>query len=235
MANNFKLGRRIAMDPRDNNFLMRRRLAAAGTALPARKTWPIKSAALDQGQTGTCVAHAWCNFLRAAPIQSNAGIDELRFKLYDWAIAHDEWVDNDKDTERQFGTSVRAGAEAVVHYGRMKSYLWAFDLQSALEWVLTQGPVVLGTYWPTSFFTPDAEGIVRITPRSTMAGGHAYLWRGADTKRGLALCSNSWGDEWGKSGEFYVSFRDLETLIHWDGEAATAIEQKLKPTKGGTI
>jgi C1A family cysteine protease len=54
------------------------------------------------------------------------------------------------------------------------------------------------------------------------------LWRGADTKRGLALCSNSWSDFWGKSGDFYVSFRDMERLILEDGEACTALEQKLK-------
>jgi hypothetical protein len=143
----------------------------------------------------------------------------------------DEWEDNNNDTDRQLGTSVRAGAEAVLKLGRLKSYLWAFDLQPAVEWVLTQGPIVLGTWWYDSMFRPDKEGIVKITPSSQVAGGHAYLWRGADTRRALALCSNSWGDEWGKSGDFYLSFKDMERLVHEDGECCTATEIKIKAVR----
>lgn len=224
-----KFGRRYAYDENDKRFLMTRRLAAPGVSMPTKKTWAIRPLALDQGETGTCVAHAWCNFLRAAPIQSNKGIDQLRWEIYDAAIKIDEWTDNDSDFDRQMGTSVRAGAKVITEKGRLKSYLWAFRLQPAVEWVLTQGPVVLGTNWYSSFNRPDDEGIVKITPSATIQGGHAFMWRGADTKRGLALCSNSWGDSYGKSGEFYVSFRDMERLLSEQGEAATAIEQKLKP------
>jgi C1A family cysteine protease len=62
-------------------------------------------------------------------------------------------------------------------------------------------------------------------------GGHAYLLRGVNTKTALALCSNSWGDEWGKSGDFVLSFKDLERLIHEEGECATAVEQKVRAVK----
>lgn len=224
-----QLGRRYSPDERDLNFMLARRLAPAGTPLPSRKTWAIKAASLDQKATGSCVGHAWANFLRCAPIKTNAGIDQLRWDIYDWATKNDEWTDNDNDVDRQFGTSIRAGAEAVVHMGRMKSYLWAFSLQPAVEWVLTEGPVVLGTNWYSSFMSPDKEGIVKITPAARSVGGHGYLWRGADTKRGLATCENSWGDSYAKSGTFYISFRDMERLIHEQGEVATAIEQKVKP------
>jgi hypothetical protein len=220
-------GRRYCPDSRDREYLLIRKLPPAGLVLPTSKTWRINPLALDQGDTGTCVAHAWCNFLRAAPIESNKGIDQLRWEIYDAAIAIDEWKDNDADTERQMGTSIRAGAQVVTSLGRLKSYLWAFELQPVLEWVLTQGPVVLGTNFYNTFMTPDAEGIVRLKPTSYVVGGHAYLWRGADTRRALALCSNSWSDDWGRSGEFYLPFRDLETLIHQDGEACTALEMKI--------
>lgn len=226
-----QFGRRQSPDHRDQQFMMARRLGPVGAVMPTQKTWKIKPTALDQGDTGTCVAHAWCNFLRAAPIESNAGIDGLRWSLYDYAIAHDQWIDNDHDTDRQMGTSVRAGAEAVMHFGRLKSYLWAFSLQPAVEWVLTMGPVVLGTEWYSSMMMPNADGIVTITQRARILGGHAYLWRGVDTKKALALCSNSWSDEWGKSGDFYLPLRDIERLIREDGECATAIEQKLKAAK----
>ena len=64
-------GRRYAPDDRDRSYLMRRMLAApSAVALPTRKTWGIAKTALDQGETGTCVGHAWRNFLRCAPIRT---------------------------------------------------------------------------------------------------------------------------------------------------------------------
>jgi len=163
-------------------------------------------------------------------VQTNKGIDALRWEIYDKAIAIDEWTDNDNDTDRQMGTSIRAGADAVMGLDRLKSYLWAFELQPAVEWVLTQGPVVLGVNWYESFFNPNPEGIITIKANDRVAGGHAILWRGADSKRALAKISNSWGDSWGISGDCYIPFRDLERLIHEDGEACAAIESRLKST-----
>ena len=222
----FPLGRRISKDDRDRGYLMTRLLRKE--ILPTRKTWKIGAANLDQGDTGTCVGNAWANFLRSAPIQTTA-TEQTAWQIYDYAIRLDEWTDNDNDTDRQMGTSVRAGAEAVTQMGRLKSYLWAFELQPAVEWVLTMGPCVLGTNWYTSMFRPDAQGIVQIKPRDRVEGGHCYLWRGVDTKRAMAHCVNSWGDGWNPvmSGDFLIPLRDVERLIREDGEVATAVEKKL--------
>ncbi len=228
-------GRRFVADPRDRNYLMRRLLPDARTlTLPTRKTWGITKTALNQGNTGTCVGHAWRNFLRCAPIRT-VSADPSAFDIYRSAVSKDQWSDNDDEINLpdshsglDFGTSVRAGAEAVTGFGLLKSYLWAFELQPAVEWVLTEGPVVLGTNWYSSFQRPDKEGIVRISENASVQGGHAYLWRGVDTRRALARCSNSWGDDWGRSGEFLLPFRDLERLIHEDGEACSAVQQRLQ-------
>ncbi len=230
------LGRIPSPDLRDKNFLMRRKLAAPGAAaLPVSKTWAMSGISLDQKDTSTCVGHAWRNFLRCTPIRTEKG-GPSAFDIYREAVKLDEWASNDSeatlpdfDPGLSSGTSVRAGAEAVTNDGRLKSYLWAFDLQSVIEWVLTKGPVVLGTNWYSSLFNPDAKGICKITPTATIVGGHAYLLRGVNTKTALALCSNSWGDSWGRSGEFYVPLADLERLIHENGESCTAIEAQLKP------
>lgn len=227
----YQFGRRFSKDDRDKQFHLLRRLAPPGEVLPVKKLWKINSTALDQGKTGTCVAHAWCNFLRCEPDQTEEGIDQLRWEIYDRAILLDEFTDNDHDTDRQMGTTIRAGAKAVTELGRLKSYLWAFELQPALEWVLTQGPIVLGTRWYSSMMRPNKEGIIKIKRFSRVEGGHAYLWRGADTRRGLADCCNSWGDGWGDSGDFKLSFRDLERLIHEQGECCTAIEQVIRKEK----
>lgn len=224
MSINF--GRRPSKDERDKQFLMKRLLRPAGSVLPTSKTWRIVAKNLDQGDYGTCVGNAWTNFLRSAPIQTTAN-ESMALTIYDAATRLDEWTDNDNDTDRQMGTSVRAGAEAVMNMRRLKSYLWAFDLQPAVEWVLTKGPVVLGTTWYDSMMRPNSYGIVQIKAGARAVGGHAYLWRGADTKKALAYCCNSWGDDWGLSGNFAIPFRDLETLIHDDGEACTAVQRSL--------
>ena len=229
-------GRRFAPDDRDRNYLMRRMLPdARRLALPTRKTWGIDKTALDQGATGTCVGHAWRNFLRCAP-QRTEKTGPSAFDIYRSAVADDPFSQNDDestlpdgDPGLDYGTTVRAGAEAVMGFGRLKSYVWAFSLQPVVEWVLTSGPVVLGTNWYSSFQSPDADGVVRITPSSTPIGGHAYLLRGVDTRNALARCCNSWSDGWGESGEFFLPFRDLERLIHEDGEACSAVQKSLSP------
>jgi hypothetical protein len=229
-------GRRFEVDDRDRNFLMRRMLPdARALTLPVRKTWSINAKALDQGDTGTCVGHAWRNFLRCAPIKTEKA-GPSPFDIYRAAVLKDSWSENDEEAQLpdgdpglDFGTSVRAGAEAVTDFGHLKSYVWAFSLQPTVEWVLTQGPVVLGTNWYSSLSQPDAQGIARITARATVIGGHAYLLRGVDTRSALARCSNSWGDGWGKSGEFFLPFTDLERLILEDGETCSAVQKSLNP------
>lgn len=231
-------GRRFVADDRDRDYLMRRMLPdARRLTLATRKTWGISPKALDQGRTGTCVGHAWRNFLRCAPVRLNkSGPSE--FDIYRSAVAQDPFPGNDDESNLpdghaglDYGTTVRAGAEAVTSFGHLKSYVWAFALQPVVEWVLTEGPVVLGTNWYSSFQQPDAAGIVRIRPSASVVGGHAYLLRGVDTRRALARCSNSWGDAWGVSGEFLLPFRDLERLIHEDGEACSAVQKRLSPVQ----
>ncbi len=227
-------GRRYAADDRDRNFLMRRMLPdVRRLTLATRKTWSINSKALDQGDTGTCVGHAWRNFLRCSPIRTEKG-GPSAFDVYRSAVLKDPWATNDKEAKLPdgddglaYGTTVRAGAKALTDFGRLKSYVWAFSLQTTVEWVLTQGPVVLGTNWYSSMSHTDAQGIARITPTAEPVGGHAYLLRGVDTRTALARCCNSWGDSWGKSGEFFLPFADLERLIHEDGEACSAVEKRL--------
>lgn len=229
------LGRRFDPDPSDHKFLMRRKLAVSGTVvLPTQKVWAIDSKSLDQANTSTCVGHAWNNFLRCAPIRTTKGPSP--FDIYRKAVVVDPWPENDNeatlpdfDPQLDDGTSVRAGAEAVTQFGRLKSYLWGFQLTPVVEWLLTEGPVVVGFNWYSSMGRLDSNGFARITPGATIEGGHAFLVRGADTKKQRVTCENSWGDDWGKKGTFFLSFADLERLIHEDGEACTAIEQKLKP------
>jgi len=221
--NAYGLGRIFVPDDRDQRFLMARKLAGPTEPLPVKKTWRFRGGALDQGDTGTCVGNGWEGFLHAEPIEPNA--TELDAQAIYRAA---RLIDGDDPNDLQAGSSVRAGAQAVTKSGKLTSYLWAFNTREMAEWILRFGPVVAGTDWMTSMFQPTVEGFVKITPTATIAGGHCYLVRGANTKQGVFTCTNSWGYRWGKRGHFYMSFEDMETLMHRDGEAATAIQQRVK-------
>lgn len=231
--NNLNLGRRFHVDSRDHEHLMRVHLETEGVATtPSKKTWPITSNHLDQGDTGTCVGHGWCNFLRCAPIKTKA-VSHDAFNIYRAAVLLDPWKENDNEAKLQdgdvlmdSGTTVRAGAQAVAAMGELTSYVWAFNLEDAVQWVLTKGPVVLGTNWYQSMFNPDQSGRISITPGTKLAGGHCYLLRGVDNKKAVATFTNSWGNKWAKKGDFVMSFADLERLIKEDGEVCTAIQSK---------
>src|SRR5687767_11324543 len=121
-------GRLFVPDDRDRNFLMRRMLPdVRRLALPIRKTWRISATALQQGNTGTCVGHAWRNFLRCAPLRTEKA-GPSPFDIYRDAVLKDPFPANDSestlpdgDRGLEFGTTVRAGAEAVTEFGRLKS------------------------------------------------------------------------------------------------------------------
>lgn len=75
----------------------------------------------------------------------------------------------------------------------------------------TNSPVLLGSTWYESWFTPGRYGMLP-NPDSD-AGGHAFCAIGysnsivcPDGSKGALRCVNSWGEEWGDKGDFYLPF-----------------------------
>lgn len=220
---------------------MRRALAAEPVKLPVRKTWGFRRDPLDQGETGTCVAHAAVHFIHASPLRHVEFLNAIA--LYREIVLLDEYPDNDHEAqilsgaEMQFGSSGTGGAKALEKRGLISEYLWAGRLTDAITWTLTRGPVMVGTNWYPSMFQPDDEGFVRITPGQRPAGGHEWLLRGVDTKREVGFCVNSWGPEWNanardrqgrptcRPGHFLIDLTTLGRLFGEDGDAVSAIEK----------
>lgn len=218
-----RLGRRFDPDPRDHNYPIRALLAAEPTRTH-RYWWP-HGLWVDQ-VGGTCVGASWAHFIEDGPRTWEGQIDYL--DIYRQACLLDVWADND-DGNLDAGTSVRAGAQALQNSGRITVYRWAFDAQTIVEALLTLGPVVVGTSWWTSMFSPT-NGVLRIGGQ--IEGGHAYVLDGVNISEpmkrrfpgGMVRIKNSWNRSWGTRGFAWLSVEDLDRLISEDGEAVIATE-----------
>lgn len=218
MVDESVLGRLIEEDPRDANYPMLAALPARASTRTYRYWW-ANGAWLNQGSTGTCVGHAWAHWIEDGPVVHEGTIDP--YLIYREACKRDDWPDNDNG-DLQFGTSVRAAVKYLLETTRVTEYLWAWKLDTVVQALLTTGPLVIGSWWYDSMFTPNSDGLIRIS--GSRAGGHAYVLNGVNTTKRQVRMKNSWGKTWGKSGLAYIGFDDLERLMSEQGEVCLALE-----------
>lgn len=229
-------------DPRNALFLMSEITEQDEALLPDDATWLTRAAALNQGNTGTCVGHAGYGFLIHPPVvQMKPNMVPSQWDLYRHCVTVDEWPDNDHEATlpdrspgMDFGTSTLALMKSLQHFGLIGRYRWAWDVRTVDHFVRMQGknfvnrlggPVIVGTWWYDSMFDPDEENILRITPNSGLAGGHEWLIKGRNASRGLFRMRNSWGSRWGSKGEAWVPDEVLYRLLEReDGDAVTTNE-----------
>lgn len=206
------LGRLYAPDERDNLHLM-----SVEPTLRTVMHWP-GAVILDQGNTPQCVGYAWKGYKKIAPVITNTGL--LAPQIYRRAQQLDEWPG-----ENYPGTSVRAGAKVLEEEGILQEYMWAYNITTITNWLLTRGPVCVGTDWYNNMFHPDTNGRLHIG--GGVAGGHAYLLSGYNSKTKLVRMINSWGRMWGQAGRAWIHELDLAELLSNNGEACTAVERKV--------
>lgn len=212
-------GRRPAPDPRDGRYRM-----AALVDVPPTATYRYYQTApvLDQGDSSSCVGHAWRQWLSSAPRMTKTGPDP--YAIYREAQQLDEWPGAEPDYE---GTSVRAGAKALQARGHVAEYRWASSADEVRDWLLSgKGSVVLGTTWYRSMMIPRTDSFVELS--GPVIGGHAYLCTGYSERRGAFRCLNSWGRAYGRNGAFWIAGEDVGRLLADDGEACAAIEKRIR-------
>ena len=215
----FFLGRTYKPDERDGNYLIENHLL---TSKPTNKLtsryWDNNGWWGDQKNTPHCVGFSWAHWLEDGPVGQSGVAPIIQPKvIYENAQKLDEWSGENYD-----GTSVRGGVKYLQKMGKVKNYYWGYNLQTLIDTVLNVGPVVVGTNWYNSMFYPDRNGLIKIG--GGLAGGHAYVINGVDTKKRLFRLKNSWGKSWGQYGSAYISFNDMERLIKEYGEICFATE-----------
>ena len=213
----YGLGYSSVYDQRDRFHLM----SSLAIPEPTRRwRYWTPGPAMDQGNTPQCVGYTVSQWGYTSPIRTKI-LDPTA--IYHRAQQIDEWPGTDYD-----GTSVRAGLNVMREQGRVERYVWAYGADMLARWLLTTGPVMVGTLWTWDMFEPDQNGIVH--PTGPIVGGHAYLVTGVNRdrgERGMFRAMNSWGNDWGWNGRFWILWEDMEYLLWNWGEAAAAIERKI--------
>jgi hypothetical protein len=254
------LDRLIQFDERSRNYPIRELLPKAADRLKTR-THALK-VRLDQGQQGACVLFGWSHEVAASPVPGwglgsrNANIEQaardataFARERYVWAQMNDEWPGGEyPGADPQYGgTSVLAGAKAMVDAGYLGEYRWGFSIDDLLATVSHIGPVVVGTWWLSGMWNPDPKtGLVNI--EGDKDGGHGYCVRGIvvpkdgkakatilgksvtiKTDVPLLRVPNSWGSGWGLGGECFMRADDFEAkLLKDDGECCVPV-RRLRP------
>lgn len=198
-------------DARDEFFGIEKVLTA-GPAKLLVVNWET-GVTLNQGSTPTCVGHAAQGLLTSTPNRQK-GMNP--FDIYNWAH------DNDEFPPQTQGTSIRAGLQALRHFGKIKAFYWAKTTDQITQHLLTRGPLIVGTDWLRSMESPDAQGRVKVSGNTT--GGHAYLLYGVDLVNQVYRALNSWGETWGLGGKFEIPIAGFATLLRRGGVAASVDE-----------
>jgi hypothetical protein len=184
----------------------------------------------DQGREGACVAFSLGHELAARPSEVR-GLDYkfLVEQVYWEAQKSDPWRGGayPEASPRYDGTSVLAGVKRIKQLGYIEEYRWAFNIDDVLYGIGHNGPAVFGLPWYEGMIQPDSNGFVKPTGR--VIGGHAILGMAINVKKGYVTLRNSWGKGWGKDGNCYITFEDLETLLKQRGECCFLMKRKTKP------
>ena len=188
-------------------------------------TWRIDET-LDQGSEGACVGFGVTHELAARPSEVQNLTNAFAFDLYHAAQKIDPWEGEDYS-----GTSVLAGTKIAQQLGYFEEYRWAFGLEELIYGVGHNGPAVLGIPWYKDMYSPDSDGFISVSGKKV--GGHCILCRAVKiTKKsddngpldfgdieGYFTLRNSWGGDWGKGGDCYITFADMDKLLKLRGEA----------------
>jgi len=186
----------------------------------------------DQGREGACVGFALGHELAARPAEvKGLNYKYLVEKVYWEAQKKDPWPGGSypNANPNYSGTSVLAGVKRIKELGYIEEYRWAFNIEDVLYGLGHNGPAVLGLPWYSGMYEPNRAGYIKAS--GNVSGGHAILARGVNLKKGYVTLRNSWGKTWGKKGDCYITFEQLEFLLKQGGECCFLMKRKTKRKK----
>lgn len=222
------LGRVPHFDPLNLNFLVQdqpaqRRvgaLRAIARAMGIRDTRSWRQWwYFYQGQLPACTAFGSGTYLATDPVRPSMTF----LKALDCVQLYADIQSQDRAEGRVYseGATTLAAMKVGQKRGWWTAYHWAYDIDTVLKLVHDSKPVILGTNYYESQFDRDSEGIARIRFNSPIAGGHFYVIRGYNPRRGLLTSPQTWND-----GDYKYPVEDIARLLAEDGECVAPDEVK---------
>jgi hypothetical protein len=200
-----------------------RSLEAYSTSTRTYRYYWERGAWLDQGNTGTCVGHAFAHRRADSPVPTGEIDEAYALKLY---------LDASGDTTYQVGTSGLAACRVLAQRGTISQYHWITSPTELRNTLLTVGSVCVGTDWYGSMFTPVFQygnAYLTVDTTSGIAGGHEYLINGINVEPSSGLpyyrMKNSWGQGWGYNGTARIYCKDLDWLLFQSNGDAVIITE----------
>lgn len=225
------LGRLKEHDPKSKDYPMPRLRTAVKRAERDYSSWNMGTLEIDQGNTPRCVGYSGKRLLVAGPITNrdpSIDPDDCYFGAQTW----DEWPGAEYD-----GSSVNGFMKYARNtLGVIKEWRWAFSEEILFNNVLLISPAQVGTVWDAELSNPDGDGYIAPGKNIEKSDeGHAWVLGNAYRNRhnpdgtvGAYRMWQNWGFGWGERGKAWITRKSVAILLAIEGEAAMALEQKLK-------
>lgn len=225
-----RLGRHVVHDPRSRGF------AYPVAAAPEKPTKAIRHHIYGPNKTPTQTIRC-CTGVDQA-VKCDAAENRLKgvilgmadaVRVYSLATTLDD--DGQQYPPNDTGSSGLYACKASKQLGLINRYDWLFAGSQQVLATLAGGQgqpgrcVGVGTWWYDDMFTADPESLL-VKPTGPKVGGHQWTITGWDPHYNAfeALCW--WGPDFGKNGQFRISFDDLEDLLADDGDAHVTYRSK---------
>jgi hypothetical protein len=220
----YRLGRHVLHDPRSVEYDVRTitRPRPLVTTIHESLVEPW-----DQGDIGSCTANAALGCLMTKPFHNGSwaftevdaqALYRAETRIDDTQIPG-SWEPDDT------GSTGLWSMKALKAAGYIASYRHAFAFSTVLH-ALLDGPVSAGLSWYQSMFDVDNNNTIKVDPRSQIVGGHQIALVGLDMQRNAVRVRNSWGTSWADGGYAWLTFDDLQDLLHDSGDITIPVVKR---------
>lgn len=215
-----RLGRHVHHDPSSWAYRVVR-TAASLRSVRHRRHVPV----YDQGDLGSCVAHAGKGVLCTGPFTRHFVSERSLVATYSELTATDDVPGQYPPDDT--GSDGLSFAKLAVRHQWISRYDHAMGIDDTLS-ALQQRPVMAGTDWREGQDRPDSTGLVH--PTGGVRGGHEYvldelLIRGTvpDIHEDRIGATNSWSANWGVGGRFYFLVAEFADLLDAQGDVTVLV------------